>query len=581
MSWQDSFIPENSQTSSSPSTQGWQTSFVPDNQANDNESDVSYMDAIQQYLIDKPGTTYGNILPFSQNDQTGETSLDLPQIARSPARGLAELLARSGGQLPDATDNPMDIGRETLSPDALGALVLLSPTSPALSKKLAPSIKADSESDGGDTNNPSLISPKSGDIKLIKEKLEMAGVTPQQYADALANSSPDDFAGELGGDPLRMQTQAQAKVTGPSMQEARDAMRQRLQTAPQRVQNLIEQAFYPSSSAEPVVGADTGLMKGAPSPIKPVEQAQQNLIDIKNKLPDLYDAADKSTVTRRASLGVINTPAGQQAMKDTVTKLANQGISPQDAGIIIDPNNGFHGLSTEVPVPTLHELSKSLGDQVARNPLTGAIEDSKSLVIEGLRKHITSYLAENSPEFNAANTNAAAQMQGESAFQSGRKLAHSAAGENADALLQRADDTFSPQELSHQKAGYVQGLADMLEGNPLGGGNPASRIAKGTVQNTSSTILQSPSEAQKFAEALMQEKNRIDLAQRGLFGSNTAETLTAGLPEVPTSLHGVAMKGVSKVADFLQAGKNERLAQLLYATSPDQKALLAKMVLGK
>ena len=42
-------------------------------------------------------------------------------------------------------------------------------------------------------------------------------------------------------------------------------------------------------------------------------------------------------------------------------------------------------------------------------------------------------------------------------------------------------------------------------------------------------------------------------------------------------------RGVSaaanKVMDFVNAGKNQRIAQLLYATSPEQKSILAREVL--
>src|ERR1700676_712000 len=103
-----------------------------------------------------------------------------------------------------------------------------------------------------------------------------------------------------------MQTQAQAKITGPSMQAARDAMRQRLAEAPQRTQQIIERTFFPSSSTEATVGGDPALAASPLPQMQPVAQMQQNLVDIKNKLPDLYEAANNSTVNptvgRRSSL---------------------------------------------------------------------------------------------------------------------------------------------------------------------------------------------------------------------------------------------------------------------------------------
>lgn len=521
------------------------------------------------YFTDEPGTTYGNILPFSQNDKTGETNWDFPEIIRTPARGLAELLEGAGGERRPATDNPLDPMPGNLSGDALTALMMTaSPGTPAAEKNILPYNKGQEGKKGvsflgsglilpPEVNAP--IYPKSGDLTLIMKKLDLAGISPQQYAEALTKSSPEDFAGELGGEPLRMQTQAQAKITGPSMQAARDAMHQRLQGAPQRAQQLIENTFMPAQN---------------------IENLQNNLGEIEQKLPLLYKEAGQQTVPATIADATVSTPAGQQALKNTVLKLKNQGIDLTDAGISID-ENGVHGFASDVPVNTVHEFSKSLGDQVKRNPVTGAVEGSDSAVIENMRKGITSSLSKASPAFNAANTHAAAQLQGQSAFEMGRQLAKSAAGETQDALVNRGDQVFSANELSYQKAGYTQGLLDKIQGAPLGTGNPVARIATGNVQNTASQILQNPARAQQFADAIMQEKNRIDLAQRGLGGSNSAETLGSGIPEIPTSLTGGIMSALGKAKDFVQAGKNERIAQLLYATSPEQKAILAKRILGK
>lgn len=603
MGWQDSFVPDQAVTPPPvPQSGNWQSSFVPDDQG----QQASQQQPQQNYLPGEAQLRQVGLTGRDLMEVTGETPgfiADIPNKAINlGSKGINSLFGTSIpmmdmpsqalGISPSQIEGYMNAAgipqpqgdlEEGVNGAAKFAVGVGMGGEGALNQikqaygngaEMLGKALAKSEDTG-------LIVPKSSDIKLIKEKLELAGITPQQYAEALKNSSPEDFAGEVGGDPLRLQTQVQAKIAGPSMQPARDAMRQRLETAPQRVQNIIENTFYPSSSVLPTVGADATIAKGSISPLEPVQQLQQHLVDIKDKLPQLYDAANQSSVAGDASLGIISTPAGQKAMNDTVTKLANQGIKPEEAGIVIDPDNGFHGLSPQVPVSTLHDLSKSLGDQVVRNPLTGAIEDSQSNVVEGLRKNITSYLSQNSPQFNTANANAAAQLQGQSAFDMGRKLAHSAAGEKSDALMDRAAETFSPQELSFHKAGYAQGLSDSLQGSPLGGGNPASRIAKNMVQTTTANILQSPTEAQKFANALLQEKNRIDLAQRGLFGSNTAETLDSGVPKIPTSITEAGAHAFMAAKDWLMKSRNERLASLLYATDPETKAVLAQKVLQK
>lgn len=601
--WQDSFVPADgsAQSPQAVQAQGWQSSFVPNDAQQTTQPDTSLpgeqltrqVGLAGRYIEGSIPEAISSIadlaIPGLNNQMAVINKLygtNIPAVPEGFNTGMVERGLNATGLFPE----PETTGERAIAGPAKLAAGLMAggenimPMAEEawgnLRGGLNDTLNAISPSDLPEQVSMPAIQPSSGDIKLIKQKLELAGITPQQYADALMKSSPDDFAGELGGEPLRMQTQAQAKITGPSMQDARDAMRQRLDTAPQRVQQLVEQTFFPSSATMPTIGGDVSLMKGAPAPFEPVQQMQGNLADVKDKLGDLYSAADNAPVPRKPFLDVINTPNGQAAMKSTVERLANQNIRPQDAGIVVDPESGFYGLQAkDIPVSTMQEVSKSLGGMVKRNPLTGAIEDPDSLLLEGQRKQITSYLSENSPEFNKANTNAAAQFQGQSAFEAGRKLAHAAAGENADALAQRAADTFSPQELSYQKAGYAQGLGDALQGSPLGGGNPASRIAKGTVQNTTADILQSPTQAQQFAEALMLEKNRVDLAQRGLYGANTAESLSAGIPEIPTSAHGVLSSAAGKMMDFVNAGKNERIAQLLYATSPEQKAALAQKIL--
>lgn len=552
MSWQNSFVPDNS-APQVMQPQRWQDSFVPDGQQPQTHHS-SFMQGIDSFVQNPTWGKFGSAAKNALLDTT--------------IRPLESIGGMVYGDQPIITNN---FG-ETAGNIATLAMPFMAGSPNPASEEMA-AVRTTPE-------EPGFVIPKSSDLKLIKEKLEMSGITPQQYADALMKSSPNDFAGELGGDALRMQTQTQAKITGPAMQEARDAMRERLSTAPQRVQQIIEQTFFPSPGIESTVGGDLALQKGATSPLEPVQQMQGNLGDIQSKLSELYDKAYNEIVPPEPFAEIINTPNGQTALKDTARRLANHNITSEQSGIVINSNNGVNSLHPGgVPARTIFEVSKSLGDLVKRNPLTGAIEDADSLTAEGQRQNITSYLAKNSPEFNTANANAAAHFQGQEAFDAGRKLAHAAAGEKADVLAQRANDVFSPQELSHRKAGYAQGLADAIQGTPLGGGNPASRIAKGTIQNTAADILQSPTQGQKLADALLQEKNRIDLAQRGLGGSNTAETLSANLPEVPVSPHGIMSAAASKVMDFVNAGKNERIAQLLYATSPEQKAILAKRIL--
>lgn len=565
MTWQDSFVPDNA--SSVPQAvqgQGWQSSFVPENQPQTKDNSLPGEEIFRQLGLagrDLAGAVptalvgVGDIANMGINGATSGinalTGANIPQLGM-PTDYVQKGLSATGA-FPEY-NNGIEKGVGTVAAVLLGG----GEGTYNLAKQGYNNLADMLSTQGSPEGSTNLVIPKSSDIKLIKEKLDLAGITPEQYADALTKSTPDDFAGELGGDPLRMQTQAQAKVTGPAMQEARDAMRERLSAAPQRTADIIGNSIKPAPNVE-------GML--------------QNIHDMNTQLPDLYKTAYQGTAPSEIVSDIITRPAGQQAIAATAEKLANQGLNPLESGLI-KGSDGTWRFTPDVPIQTLDEFQRSLGDLVQRNPITGAVEGSDSATIENMRKNVTSSLGKASPEYQKALNVAAAKQQAESAFDMGRKLAKSSAGETADSIMERASDVMSPNELSYQRAGYARGLTDATQGAKLGG-SPVSKIDSGKVQNTVSSILQSPTEAQKFADALMQEKNRIELAQRGLGGSNTAETLTAGIPSVPTSLHGVAASAVNKVTDWATAGKNARIAQLLYATDPEQKAILAKKVLGK
>lgn len=559
MGWRDSFVPDQ-QAPVATQAQGWRSSFVPDNPP-------EVLPSLPNQSL--PGEEFFNQVGLAGRDLAGAVPMAIASIGDAANTGINYF---TGSDLGKNNSMPTDYIQNGLSATGLfpeyqnktqkdvgnaasvifgGGQDLYNLGKQAYGNAVEMFPKRIAQTDG-------TIVPKSGDLKLIKEKLGMAGITPQQYAEALAKSSSDDFAGELGGDALRMQTQAQAKVTGPAMQEARDAMRERLAAAPQRTAAIIGENIKPAPNVENMLG---------------------NIDDMQKQLPGLYEAAYKETAPSIILSNIMSRPAAQKALAATAEKLSNQGVLPLESGLV-KKSDGSWKFTPDVPVKTIDEFQRSLGDLVQRNPITGAVEGSEAATIEGLRKQVTSSLASHSKLYEKALNIAAAKQQAESAFEMGRQLAKSSAGEKADALMDRAADVMSPNELSYQRAGYAQGLTDATQGAPLGG-SPASRIATGKVQNTVGSILEDSTKAQKFAEALMQEKNRIELAQRGLGGSNTAETLTSGVPEVPTSLHGVVRHTLSKVQDMAQAGKNARIAQLLYATDPEQKAILARKLLER
>lgn len=401
------------------------------------------------------------------------------------------------------------------------------------------------------------INPAISGINVIKDKLELAGKTPEQYAEALIKSSPDEFAGELGGEPLRVFAQSQAKITGPNMQTARDVMRERVSEAPQRVAKIIGQI----------------------KPQENVENMLSNIQEMGAQLPKLYESSYQGTAPAKIVEDIVTRPAGQKAIAATAEKLSNQGISPLDSGIV-RAADGSYRFTPEIPVRTIDEFQKSLGDLVTRNPITGAVEGSDSSVIENLRKNVTSSLAAHSKEYQKALNVAAAQKQAQAAFDMGRTLAKSASAENAESILARSDDIFSPNELSYRNAGFSQGLTDSTKNTALGTGNPVAAISKTKVAERAAEIFDDPSKAQQFADALLKEKQGMEFANRGLQNSATAETLSANPPHIPVTPHGAAATVAQKIGDLLNSSKNEQLATFLYSTTPEQKKLLAEALLN-
>lgn len=383
-----------------------------------------------------------------------------------------------------------------------------------------------------------LVTPIASDLNVIGKKLGMAGVTPEQYAAALRGSQPDDFAGELGGEPLRLHAQAQAKLQGEAMQPAREAMRERLAQAPQRTQGILENSFGPQYNIDDSLGT---------------------IAQLRASEGDLYNSVNGS-IPRSAIQNVLQTDAGKTALQNAETNIGNRMQVPSLGG-------------DQIPINQAHEIAKALGEQVSRNPLTGAIDKPATAApIEDLRGSIINQLRSSSPEFDLAQTAAADARGFQDAFSRGRSLAKMAAGEKTDNVIDRI--TMNESQHPYSVAGMHQGLLDSISQAPLGTGNPAGRIANQALIDKAGEVI-GPDKAKQLAQALMQEKQRIDFAQRGLYGSNTAETASAAMPEIPTSPHGALASAAAKIGDLLGGQNKERMAQLLYSTTPEQKNLLA------
>lgn len=398
-------------------------------------------------------------------------------------------------------------------------------------------------------------------LREIKANLALGGVSADDFAQRLAASSADDFAGEVGGENLRMLAQSKGKIPGVAMDAARTAMRQRIEQAPQRVNSLIDSAVASSDDLAQRLAQIEG--KGAFEGI-------------------FYDRA-KEIVPSAPFERIISTPAGQTALKDAAVNLANRTVAPNQIAALQNISKGLETptaagtILPELPVGAWHEVAKSLGDQVKRDIAGNIVEPAKAAPVESLRKGMINALRQASPDFNVAQTNSAAMRSSQEALDLGRKLARMATGAQSDDVMQAL--TASATDLPYAQAGYAEGLRDVISAVPYGG-NPASRLATPKVLSRTAELV-GAGKADDFYKNLMAEKLRMEFANRGLHNSATAETVLQAINnvgDIPLSATEAAKKGGNALLNILSSGNDKRVASMLYATSPAEKAALAAML---
>lgn len=80
--------------------------------------------AWQDFGKDEPNTEYGNILPFKKDLKTGSVMPALPEMIRSPIRGMGDLLESAEYKSTEQT------------PDSINAMLMITPTSKAVSNAI-------------------------------------------------------------------------------------------------------------------------------------------------------------------------------------------------------------------------------------------------------------------------------------------------------------------------------------------------------------------------------------------------------------------------------------------------------------
>lgn len=145
------------------------------------------------FPFDQPGTTYGTVLPFAKNEQTGDISLAVPEAIRAPVRGIITGGERLMGLHPEEYGKPATPD-ETTAVMALGGLRSPAGKMPEASAAVRP--PAIEARKAGYVLPPASISKKPGLVSNVlagwsgKIKTQQAASTKnQEVTNGLASES--------------------------------------------------------------------------------------------------------------------------------------------------------------------------------------------------------------------------------------------------------------------------------------------------------------------------------------------------------------------------------------------------------
>lgn len=411
------------------------------------------------------------------------------------------------------------------------------------------------------------ISPAASAEGKILQKLSDAGISPDNL-----NIGSNQALIDVGGKNVQRLGEAVANSSGPSAQLAENFVDQRIADSSGNAKKTISDFVFKGGNAN---------------------QAAQDILDAGQKASaPLYQgafAANKSMASPEISK-VLNTPAGQSALKSASVKMQNDmslmGESDPDlveqAKLAGTYQPGQGGIAQGLNMRSLDYVKRSFDDQIGAAQRAG--ENDNARILTGLKNKLVT----------------------------GMDAADSTATDNAPGLYKQARGTFSDMKTSLQaiedgqnfykndsvalkqqmanmsdtdkglfRLGVAQKLNDTVNNSNMGA-NVASKVFGKQEQKDQLAAVLHPDDYQNLSESFARQDAAHRLNQRILGNSRTAlrqqeigdlnEDPSGALMSLASGDIGGALKGIGGVlgsgVKYFNRNNNQEIAKMLFNTDP-------------
>lgn len=251
----------------------------------------------------------------------------------------------------------------------------------------------------------------------------------------------------------------------------------------------------------------------------PNEISSQLLQQARANSAPFYDAFRAQPARTSDELqAILQTPAGNQALRNARSIAANEGRDPNALGFDLDAQ-GNVVLRSDPSPETLDLVKRGLDDVIGgyRNPMTGQLDlNDQGRAIEGLRQRFVSEadrLYPNYAEARAAYAGPAAERQ---ALQMGRDMTNKAPRDIQDAM-----GRMTPGQVEQFRLGQRVGMSDAVDSVRYSS-NPYQKIYGSPVAQQRAATVFGEGPAQRMQDAYNLEQRMAQTGYDVLGGSPTA-----------------------------------------------------------
>lgn len=375
-----------------------------------------------------------------------------------------------------------------------------------------------------------VASPKVGAI--LRDKLAAQGQTPEQAGQLIdqAHSRGVPLALMDAGDETRGLASALSRKPGPSRTIMRDAVIPRQEAQLDRVQGAIRRDL----------GATVNVR----------QQSEALIAQARAKAGPLYDKAYAAPARTSPELeGLLDTPAGRQAIAKAKTIAANEQRDPSKMGFAVD-DAGETVLTKNPSMQTLDYVKRGLDDVIEahRDKVTGRLVlDESGKAILGVRTKLLGQLDKLNPDYAAARAAYAGPAAMNSALAKGAKI-----GTRDSEQILAETQNLGPAELEQYKLGVRSALSKALEGKTDGADKVRALVGTPAKRKALAQVFGGESNFDNFMNTLADEARAAATHSRVNTGSATAANLAddteiKGLPGVAVNAGSRMLKGYGVV----------------------------------